>query len=96
MQAILGTPTATPHELIVPELRDPFECHCPDCQWRFRDFLKKRYASLAAGLFWIDNPHPDVGIVPHLTKDKRWYFNHGRADREVNGIVVPAGDFVVA
>ncbi len=55
-----------------------------------------KQAALAAGLFWIDNPHPDVGIVPHLTEDKYWYFNHGRADLEVNGIGVPAGDFVVA
>ncbi len=34
------------NELIGPEYRDIFECHCPDCQWRFRKWLKKRYGTV--------------------------------------------------
>ncbi len=35
------------NELIGPERRE-FLCHCPSCQWRFRDWLKHRYASIEA------------------------------------------------
>jgi beta-galactosidase len=35
------------NELIGPEYAPP-ECHCPECQWRFRDFLKKKYGSPCA------------------------------------------------
>lgn len=34
------------NELIGPEYRDIFECHCPECVWRFRKWLKARYASV--------------------------------------------------
>ncbi len=36
------------NELIGPELREFFECHCPDCVWRFRQWLKGRYPSVRA------------------------------------------------
>jgi beta-galactosidase len=36
------------NELIGPEFREFFECHCPDCAWRFRHWLKQRYPSVKA------------------------------------------------
>ncbi len=36
------------NELIGPEYREFFECHCPDCAWRFRRWLKARYPSVQA------------------------------------------------
>lgn len=36
------------NELIGPEFREFFECHCPDCAWRFRQWLKARYPSVQA------------------------------------------------
>ena len=34
------------NELIGPEYWNLFECHCPSCRFLFREWLKKRYASL--------------------------------------------------
>ena len=34
------------NELIGPENHRQFLCHCPDCQWRFRDWLKQRYLNI--------------------------------------------------
>jgi beta-galactosidase len=36
------------NELVGPERREQFLCHCDDCQWRFRDWLKQRYGTIAA------------------------------------------------
>jgi beta-galactosidase len=34
------------NELMGPERGAPPECHCPDCQWQFRVWLRRRYATV--------------------------------------------------
>jgi len=34
------------NELMGPEHGNPPECHCPDCQWQFRAWLRRRYATV--------------------------------------------------
>ncbi len=57
------------NELIGPEFREFFECHCEDCVWRFRQWLKQRYADVDAinaawGLQFWSMAFGDWGEIP--------------------------------
>lgn len=53
-----------------------------------------REAAVAAGLRVVDNPHPELAIVPHLDGAGTWYINHGAQPIAFEGLTVPAKGFV--
>jgi len=55
-----------------------------------------KVAATAAGIAYVDHPFDDVATLPHLIHaDKRWYFNYAHEPRTVNGVTIPARDFVL-
>jgi hypothetical protein len=52
-----------------------------------------RRAAAAVGIATIENPYADVGSMPALDGETRWFFNHGNEDRVVAGVTIPANDF---
>ncbi len=53
-------------------------------------------AFATANLDFVDHPHPDVTVIPHLTDNgKTWLVNHGNEPRELLAHTVPPHNFVL-
>jgi beta-galactosidase len=69
--------------------------YTPTRSLEMNEWLGQRAAE-AAGLDWLENPHPEVALFPHLTDPKKmWCLNHDPEPRVVLGHSVPAESFLL-